>query len=436
MSHIQQIGVKTFDTEEDRLEAFFGATGIQVPRLTAGKVAFFREFNGWLLNYSAPNAPNKLLSIPPDPSLAIAFPYPFEELASAIALSSGTYPDAAPVAALLDSFGLSNALATRPVGVLSGGERLLLALAKATALHPVTAKLAICSPTHWLNSSRLSHLTRVLDLYANSGRSVDVYLLNGEALPGNTVPAPDSNLSTNGDASLTWQLTFGQSTISFPEATFPRYTAASSITYSHPQQDSKLASPTLLVGDNGVGKSVFAKILAGLLRPDGEIRLACGGSRGPARLILQDALPQLFGRSTSEYLQAVFRYDEKGREEAIEVYRSLEDAIRAEVVAQPSIRQDAVGNQEHPDSVLQARLALIAERLVSRPPLLILDEPGWCLSMPLARALLRVTCIEARRRHVGLVVISHLDSWWEGLVFSRVRLLQNSGSVLVQCESY
>jgi ABC-type molybdenum transport system ATPase subunit/photorepair protein PhrA len=242
-----------------------------------------------------------------------------------------------------------------------------------------------------------------------------VYLLNGEVLPGSTVPALGTNLSTEADGSLVWQLTFGQSTVSFPEASFPRYTASSSITYRHPQQDSRLASPTLLVGDNGVGKSVFAKILAGLLRPDGEIRVACGGSRGPARLILQDALPQLFGRSTNEYLQTVFRYDDKGREEAIELYRSLEDAVRAEVVAQPSIRQDAVGNQEHPDSVLQARLALIAERLVSRPPLLILDEPGWCLSMPLARALLHAACIEARRRHVGLIVISHLDSWWDGL---------------------
>ena len=153
MNQIQPVVVRTFDTDEDRLRAFFSATGISAPRLTAGKAEFFRGFNGWLWNYSAPSAPNELLSIPPDPSLAIAFPYPFEELASAIALCSGTYPDAATVAALLESFGLPNALATRPVGVLSGGERLLLALAKATALHPVTAKLAICSPTHWLNSN-------------------------------------------------------------------------------------------------------------------------------------------------------------------------------------------------------------------------------------------------------------------------------------------
>ena len=71
---------------------------------------------------------------------------------------------------------------------------------------------------------------------------------------------------------------------------------------------------------------------------------------------------------------------------------------------------------------MQAKISLIAERLATRPPVLVLDEPGWGLSGPIARKLVETVCRVAGDLKVAIVLISHHARWWQGMVHSHCHL--------------
>ena len=69
-------------------------------------------------------------------------------------------------------------------------------------------------------------------------------------------------------------------------------------------KDMELESPVLMTGDNGVGKSIFAKILSNIIKPaDGHMAVSAPNGTGHARLMFQDAIDQLFGKSIDGHLE-------------------------------------------------------------------------------------------------------------------------------------
>ena len=132
-----------------------------------------------------------------------------------------------------------------------------------------------------------------------------------------------------------------------------------------------------LIGANGSGKSTLLRLLLGLERPDsGAVRLFGMDPRRlserwrigyvPQRAVLSGSLP-----ATVEEVVASGRLARRGwigrlrREDREEVDHALES------VALADRRGDAAGSL----SGGQQQRALIAKALVSRPELLILDEP-------------------------------------------------------------
>ena len=58
--------------------------------------------------------------------------------------------------------------------------------------------------------------------------------------------------------------------------------------------------------------------------------------------------------------------------------------------------------------MFQAKLAIIAERLVYSPPLLILDEPSWGLSVRQSDTLIEAVVDYCHERDIPIAMITHL----------------------------
>lgn len=142
---------------------------------------------------------------------------------------------------------------------------------------------------------------------------------------------------------------------------------------------------------------------------------------GHARLIFQDAIDQLFGKSIDGHLAWVFRFDREKGAVAQQIYTELDSRMR-DYFMDRSEEAEALGTPSEHCTLLQAKISLIAERLATRPPVLVLDEPGWGLSGPIARKLVESVCRIAGGLKVAIVLISHHARWWTGMVHSRCHL--------------
>jgi ABC-type glutathione transport system ATPase component len=69
---------------------------------------------------------------------------------------------------------------------------------------------------------------------------------------------------------------------------------------------------------------------------------------------------------------------------------------------------------------LQAKMVLAAERIASKPSLLILDEPSRKLCKPLAIELIAAICEQAHKQNIPVLIISHQTDWWTGIAQSRL----------------
>lgn len=422
-----------FPSLEEQIEALRAKTSLTVPRMSGGRQSFFEDVVYWVNTFDEQRLQTLDVIIPPDPSLALTLPYPRDEISLALAISQGASTGSS-LEALFKSYGLDSKLINRPTVSLSGGERLLLAFLKADILAPKASSLVLCSPTQWLFSGNYHHLDILVNKYASLGKPVTALFLRGEPLPNSlkhfSGVSPSRHLPI---ANIDWRLTIKDLEILYPATRFPMESQGERIRYLPQSVLVNLKSPTIFSGDNGIGKSTFAKVLSGQLTPaKGFAEASTAGFAGPARYLFQDSIDQLFGESIKDHLSRVFRFDEKKRDEALSLFEALQEAVAEYMLVDPDL--GILGDRGEPDTLLQAKLALIAERLASKPPLLILDEPGWGLSEPLARILLSVVCAKAVAQKTAILFISHTPLWWSGLMASEIYLSRSGAFVEVKLE--
>lgn len=124
-----------------------------------------------------------------------------------------------------------------------------------------------------------------------------------------------------------------------------------------------------ILGGNGAGKSTLVWCLAGLIRPQGEIRIlgqSPKDARGHVGLVFQNPEDQLFMPSIKEDLELPLL--NRGTSER-DATQQAEIALQQVGLLESGVR---------PSSKLsfgQRKRAAIAAALVSRPEILILDEP-------------------------------------------------------------
>lgn len=425
----------TFQTYERLVGHIESEINVCLPMLPAGRAAFFLKFGKWLSGSEA--IPSEKLFILPDPSSNLAFPTPHEELSSALFVATGAHPSKEDVESLLNKYGLASSKATQSISSLSGGERFLLSLAKAHALLSSVDGLILSNPTQWLNPSKYPLLGQLCRYYLDSGKVVRVAAMEGEAVPLMheaipTVIYKGASLKK----SIPWELEFADLQVTFDGTTFPTYHEAFSLTFriGRTQVNAiRLQSPTLITGDNGAGKSTFGKLLAGVIAAaQGEFQLRCGGSAGTARILLQESIEQLFGKTALEHIDWAFRFDKARHSDATKIYEKIDEALRTIVIGTDDLLQDLIGSKHTPNTLLQGKMALVAERLAARPPLLILDEPGWGLTPRIAVPFVRQICEIAHERGTAVAIITHQIEVWNSLNCSRINLeYSGSGAVII-----
>jgi D-xylose transport system ATP-binding protein len=167
-----------------------------------------------------------------------------------------------------------------------------------------------------------------------------------------------------------------------------------------------------LVGDNGAGKSTLAKVISGVVQPDGGLVEVAGEAvsiPNPAAAhalgistVFQDlALCENLSVAANIFLGRELR-TEHGRSMDIEAMEVAAARILRELtVSVPSVR---VPVQQL--SAGQRQAVAIARTLTTRPRILVLDEPTAALSVVQTAEVL--TLIEGlRAMGLGVVIISH-----------------------------
>lgn len=419
-------GINFFDSYEDQMSYFTEMTNVNILPMTKGKSVFFRSLGQWFTGYESGRVLRSVSHILPNPAQGMSFPTPLDVLSSTLAMYrevDGVDQDAEN---LLRIFGLGVDKVTQPIVSLSGGELLLVNYAKAKAMLPTVKGLVACSPVYWLNKARYKYWDLLVSDYNENGKNIDVALLEGEPFPNDNNANDLIAMQQEPAQGIRWKMVAANPTALFPEIQFPTHHPESCIHYFSDASEFELISPTLVTGDNGVGKSILSKLMAGILKPSaGDIFAISENGKGFARLMFQDSIDQIFGMSIDDHIAWVFQYDGTKAKTAQSLYSEMEKSIRKSLHDIYFGGLAALGEAGRRTTLLQAKLCLIAERIASSPPLLILDEPGWGLSKTVSQCLLREACKQAHKQGVAVAIISHQTGLWKGIVQSHIELTKS-----------
>ena len=149
----------------------------------------------------------------------------------------------------------------QPIRSLSGGETVKLALAKAFLLASFSQRLTIASPFSWLSRENGVYFEKLYTHYINAGLPIELLALDGEdsTEPYDISETQREILSPPVDFSVN----FNDVTIPLSSSLNPLQSQKTTARVDDLEHD--LRSPCLIVGENGQGKTLIAKALAGAI---------------------------------------------------------------------------------------------------------------------------------------------------------------------------
>ena len=400
-------GVCRYSSYEAREDAFRRIVGGLIPRRYGGPRLFWEDFRQVAAQGFEAAATHPAAHITANPRDCLAFGSARQVLAAALMTVGGPLPVSDRIEDLAAAFGIQNNLG-QPVRTLSGGETVKVALAKAAALQVRVGRLVIASPFSWLSRDNHLYLEALLERYEQGGVPVEILLLEGEdsdrPAPATVLaPGPVFDLCLAG-VRTPLSPTFGVIGNRPLLATMADFTA-------------RLASPCLVVGANGQGKSLLAKVLSRAVPFEGRAWVDAGNGPGQVRLLFQDVMTQTLLRDRRA-IAAAARCP--NGEDARAVVAALDHEFQR---CRPAGSADGDGPEAPALSAVKIMLAAV--RLCTRPAALILDEPDWGLSREDAIAFVQAIIAVAHRQGTAVLLISH-KSWWQDTGGSILHVVRRS----------
>jgi energy-coupling factor transporter ATP-binding protein EcfA2 len=404
-----------FNNYEEREEAFRKAVFSLIPRKYSGPRLFWKDFTGIALEDLLAFARHPLAYITSNPRDGLAFGTAWQVL-SAAAMSAGkANPKFTPaVGDLAGEFGSVDFL-HQPIRTLSGGETVKLALAKAAVAAQFAERLVIASPFSWLSRENAIFFEKLLGHYVSLKIPVELLALEGEDADEPVSASERSRIAAAGEIGFRMELE--KLEIPLESSLNPLYSRQIHALVDHGSV--QLRSPCLIVGENGQGKSIIAKVLAGAIPYRGIAAISCREKSGPARLLFQDVITQTLLRSFDVIAKSF--HGGNGLKPIELCAQILSGCSSNQACMRQPIDGGSPGGHNGFRSLLEVKTILVAVRLSGRPSALILDEPDWGLTKASAIAL--VTAIIAVAHDLGtpVVLISH-KPWWRPMARSIIRV--------------
>lgn len=404
-----------FQTYEDREEAFRQSVYSLIPRKYSGPKLFWNDFGRVSLDELMTFSKRRIAYITSNPRDGLAFGTPWQVLSAAVLCAHGGDGDSGlSIDEITADFDIEENL-KQPIRTLSGGETVKLALAKAAAGAGVCDRLIIASPFSWLSRRNTDYFDQLLDIYRRSDTPVDLFALEGE----DSIETIDPSW---------WQKTHGTTGIDFrlqlKDVQIPLGTAINPI---HSREsfariediDAALCSPCMIVGDNGQGKSLVAKVLTGAIAYTGGALIDNGSNSGPVRLLFQDVITQTLLRSFDAIAASL---PTNNGLNPVELYKKLLDVhiLNLGHLNEGISASEPKGSHDF-RTLLEIKTILVAVRLCGAPRALILDEPDWGLNRNAAVAFVAAIVEVAHELGIPVILISH-KPWWNGIAASTVHV--------------
>jgi len=406
---------KYFKSYEQREQAFRNSVFSLIPRKYSGPRLFWKDFANVSLEELSAFTRHPLAYITSNPRDGLAFGTPWQVLRAAAmrarkvnAKFTHSVEDVAGEYDILD-------LMHQPIRTLSGGETVKLALAKSSVDCIYTDKLIIASPFSWLSRENTVFFQKLFNRYNHSEMPVELFALEGE---DSDQPVTESEIRHGTfKHPVYFSICLEDLRIPLGSSLNPIYSRQ-----THARVDdfkAVLGSPCLLVGENGRGKSLIAKILSGAISFQGHAGLTCEEKSGPPRLLFQDVITQTLLRSFDAIADSIIHANGL---KPVELYENLLKEYNANfaAVCERSPRENLTGSTGF-RPLLEVKAMLIAVRLCGQPRALIIDEPDWGLTRSSAVALVAAIIKVAHDRGIPIILISH-KPWWRPIANSIIRV--------------
>ncbi len=401
MNRYSGASIRYFRRYEDLEDAFRKRIATLLPRRHAGTALFWKDFQRLLHAPPVLPAGRPEHYITSDPRDCLAFGTPRQVLRAALMTRAPLPSESAfTLEGVARRFDLVRQL-KQPIRSLSGGETVRLALAKAFIAADRSGRISVASPFSWLSLPNRRYFHDLADHCRRHGSAFDVFALEGEDeveadVAGELPPGPDFGVwfrSARVVLSSVFDRLQGR----------PRTARIEDGEY-------RLRSPCLIQGDNGQGKSLVAKVLAGAMPREGDAVLETAGRAGRVRLLLQDLVNQTMMR---RFRQLATGADARGSPRVGQFY----DAIRADMMDGGALAPDEVRSFDagctarSPATLVELKVLLAALRLASAPAALVMDEPDWGLRQSSALAFVGGVIRSAHGAGIPVLLISH-KRWW------------------------
>jgi energy-coupling factor transporter ATP-binding protein EcfA2 len=400
-----------FKTYEEREDAFRKRVFALIPRKYSGPKLFWRDFGRISLEELLKLIEQPVAYITSNPRDCLAFGTPGQVLTAARLCAQKVAENVVPgVAQVAEDFGLTENL-LQPIRTLSGGETVKLALAKTFLYAAFSRRLTIASPFSWLSRDNSAYFKRLFDHYSDGGIPVELLALEGEdsTEPVKLIDVRDAE----SDRPVDFTVCLKNVVIPLGSSLNPLQDQNACAEVGNLEGD--FLSPCLIVGENGQGKSLLAKVLTGTIASQGRAKIMCANRPGPARLLFQDVISQTLLRSFDAIAASTFRKFQAGAREVYAKIRKKYFAYlngAADSSGEPGLAGSfGLDRRRQFRSLLEMKTILVAVRLCGQPRALILDEPDWGLTRQSAVALVLAVVKVSHQFGTPVLLISH-KPWW------------------------